>query len=425
MIVKIMENVFDTVKDAVSEIVNGMESKPSRNAIDSVVYAVCIHIKSSIDMSTLDEESSMDIKDHIDGYDDLTNILIHSMLDADLITSNDQNLCGAYYALPTDKNFRALYKKYYSMCHNTARKITRSDELAADTTSLVFEKIYKLSQSNNFVFDYTKPHKSYINMIASNTAKQVLRKNKSLVLPDYIDDTEIISIMQSSKDFHEWYMGQSNPEVNIDMADAVIVLQDQSRFPMFMDNINGIGNKDIGDVYDTSPKAAKTAIHRVRKTLRTKYLAMSAYRDMMIGELSDDYTGKLENYHPDTGKPVWTASMVNGELHGSVIVRDGYEFILSITEYHMGFKHGKYMEFARTTMYDDYSKKRPHGRLGFYDVKVTEGEYCADKPSGKWVMYNEKGKKDRTLEYNPDGTPGLVIFWKNGVCIESRLLSVT
>lgn len=423
MIIKIMENVYDTVKNAVSQFLSEGDDKPDQTKIDAIVYATAIAIKSYVDLDSLDEESSYKIEDHIDNYDMVLDMLIKSVMKSNIIHTKDQNLCGAYYAVPTEKNFNRLYKKYHAMCHRTAHRITKDPDLANDTTSLVFEKIFRLSQSNNFVFDYSKPHRSYISTMVSNTAKQLLRKNRSLVLPEYKDSTDVMAIMQSGMDYQEWNNTKDSTDLTVEMSDVIMSISNQNRFPMFMDSVNGVGNVDIGEQYNTSPKAAKTAIHRVRKTLRKKYASLYAYKLWVNGELDENYTGDLANYHQDTGETIHQLSMINGEIHGDVIRRDAYGFLLSIASYHMGFKHGRYAEFDRVTMYDDKSKKRAYGKLGHYDVKVIEGEYTANKESGIWTMYNA-GKKDRTIEYNDDGTPGIVKFWKNGICVSSKLLSL-
>ncbi|MCS7092692.1 MAG: RNA polymerase sigma factor [Patescibacteria group bacterium] len=85
------------------------------------------------------------------------------------------------------KSFEALVKKYQQPLLRKAKIILKDDEFAKDAVQDTFVKAYK----NLFKFDEKKPFRPWIYKIMTNTAYDIIKKEKKLVaLSDNVPTSE-------------------------------------------------------------------------------------------------------------------------------------------------------------------------------------------------------------------------------------------
>lgn len=169
--------------------------------------------------------------------------------------------------------FEILHKRYRKAIMNFAYRFTGNYETAEDATQDTFIKVYENAQS----YKPTGSTKGWIYTIASNTAKNILRKTGqfqkiSLDTPISYDKGKTIRLIDTFAD------EEKNPEKLIrqkeleeKVQEALKRLPEKYREVLVLCGIEGLSYDEAAEVLDTTPASIGVRLMRAREMMKEMF----------------------------------------------------------------------------------------------------------------------------------------------------------
>lgn len=166
-------------------------------------------------------------------------------------------------------SFEELIQRYETKAHNLAMRLTRNAEDAEEVLQDVFVTVYRKISG----FEGKAKFSSWLYRITVNAAFMKLRKRKqeqSVALDDAVPNYQN---KISSKNAIFGSGGDTltaSSELRDALESAVAKLPDEYRAVFVLRDVDGLSNKEVGDILDLSIPAVKSRLHRSRLMLRKK-----------------------------------------------------------------------------------------------------------------------------------------------------------
>lgn len=180
-----------------------------------------------------------------------------------------------------EASFEEIVRRYETKVHNLAMRLTRNLEDAEEVLQDVFVTVYRKIEG----FEGKAKFSSWLYRITVNAAFMKLRKRRqdqSVALEDLPQHT------QSKIAFNNHYFAPPGDTLAISneirgaLEGAIGRLPEDYRAVFILRDIDGLSNKEVGDILDLSIPAVKSRLHRSRLMLRKKLRRF--YEDYRIQE---------------------------------------------------------------------------------------------------------------------------------------------
>ena len=167
------------------------------------------------------------------------------------------------------QSFEQIVSRYETKVHNLAMRLTRNAEDAEEVLQDVFVTVYRKIDG----FEGKAKFSSWLYRITVNAAFMKLRKRKqdqSISLDDMLPHLQDRSISQKNA-----YGARSdslalNNEIRDALEQAISKLPGDYRAVFVLRDIDGLSNKEVGEILGLSIPAVKSRLHRSRLMLRKR-----------------------------------------------------------------------------------------------------------------------------------------------------------
>jgi len=173
------------------------------------------------------------------------------------------------FRLGNSESFEILLRKYEAKVYNLAIRLTRNTEDAEEVLQDVFVTVYRKIES----FEGKAKFSSWLYRVTVNAAFMKLRKRKqdhSILLDDLISQI-------NNKSLHDVKSSSSKSDymtVSKEMRDmiegAISKLPGDYRAVFILRDIDGLSNKEVGEILNLTIPAVKSRLHRSRLMLRKR-----------------------------------------------------------------------------------------------------------------------------------------------------------
>ena len=166
-------------------------------------------------------------------------------------------------------SFEELIRRYETKAHNLAMRLTRNAEDAEEVLQDVFITVYRKIES----FEGKSKFSSWLYRITVNAAFMKLRKRKqdqSVPLEDLMPHLQNKVLVEKNSYFMQSDSMAMNNEIREALEGAVSKLPDDYRAVFVLRDIDGLSNKEVGDILNLSIPAVKSRLHRSRIMLRKR-----------------------------------------------------------------------------------------------------------------------------------------------------------
>lgn len=166
-------------------------------------------------------------------------------------------------------SFETLVSRYETKVHNLAMRLTRNPEDAEEVLQDVFVTVYRKISG----FEGKAKFSSWLYRITVNAAFMKLRKRKqdqSVSLDDMLPHLQNKAITQRNAFGARSDSLALNNEIRSALEGAIDKLPEEYRAVFVLRDIDGLSNKEVGEILDLSIPAVKSRLHRSRLMLRKK-----------------------------------------------------------------------------------------------------------------------------------------------------------
>lgn len=166
-------------------------------------------------------------------------------------------------------SYEELISRYETKVHNLAMRLTRNSEDAEEVLQDVFLTVYRKIDG----FEGKAKFSSWLYRITVNAAFMKLRKRKqdqSVSLDDMLPHLQNKAITQKTAYGAAGDSLALNNEVREALEGAIHRLPDEYRAVFVLRDIDGLSNKEVGEILNLSIPAVKSRLHRSRLMLRKK-----------------------------------------------------------------------------------------------------------------------------------------------------------
>ncbi len=188
-------------------------------------------------------------------------------------------------------SFEILLNRYEAKAHNLAMRLTRNSEDAEEVLQDVFITVYRKIDG----FEGKAKFSSWLYRITVNAAFMKLRKRKqeqTVSFDDMIPHLQNKAISQQNSFGARSDAMAINNEIREALEQAVGRLPEEYRAVFILRDVDGLSNKEVGEILDLSIPAVKSRLHRSRLMLRRR-----------LRKFYDDYsTERLSCYGPQMMK---------------------------------------------------------------------------------------------------------------------------
>lgn len=168
-----------------------------------------------------------------------------------------------------EKSFEELIKRYETKVHNLAMRLTRNPEDAEEVLQDVFITVYRKVSG----FEGKSQFSSWLYRITVNASFMKLRKNKQeqAISIEDVGQQVYNKPVESGRGFG----AQSDNiaitnEIGEALEGAIAKLPEEYRAVFILRDIDGLSNKEVGEILDLTIPAVKSRLHRSRLMLRKK-----------------------------------------------------------------------------------------------------------------------------------------------------------
>jgi RNA polymerase sigma-70 factor, ECF subfamily len=167
-------------------------------------------------------------------------------------------------------SFEELVRRYETKVYNLAMRLTRNSEDAEEVLQDVFVTIYRKIDG----FEGKAKFSSWMYRITVNAAFMKLRKRRQ---DQTVALEEMLPNLQTQNSFiaHNGFTAPGdcqaiNSEIRIALESSIAKLPDEYRAVFVLRDIDGLSNKEAGDILGLSIPAVKSRLHRSRLMLRKR-----------------------------------------------------------------------------------------------------------------------------------------------------------
>ena len=166
-------------------------------------------------------------------------------------------------------SYEELITRYETKVHNLAMRLTRNSEDAEEVLQDVFVTVYRKIDG----FEGKAKFSSWLYRITVNAAFMKLRKRKqdqSVSLDDMLPHLQNKAISQKNAfGAHSDSLALNN-EIRMALEGSIQKLPDDYRAVFVLRDIDGLSNKEVGEILNLSIPAVKSRLHRSRLMLRKR-----------------------------------------------------------------------------------------------------------------------------------------------------------
>ena len=166
-------------------------------------------------------------------------------------------------------SFEELISRYETKVHNLAMRLTRNSEDAEEVIQDVFVTVYRKIDS----FEGKAKFSSWLYRITVNAAFMKLRKRRqdqSIPLEDLMPHMQNKITTQPNGFGARCDSLAMNNEIKEALEGAITKLPEDYRAVFVLRDIDGLSNKEVGQILDLSIPAVKSRLHRSRLMLRKR-----------------------------------------------------------------------------------------------------------------------------------------------------------
>lgn len=166
-------------------------------------------------------------------------------------------------------SYEELVNRYETKVHNLAMRLTRNAEDAEEVLQDVFVTVYRKIEG----FEGKAKFSSWLYRITVNAAFMKLRKRKqdqSISLDDMLPHIQNKAITQRNAFGARSDSLALNNEIRDALEQAISKLPEDYRAVFILRDIDGLSNKEVGEILSLSIPAVKSRLHRSRLMLRRR-----------------------------------------------------------------------------------------------------------------------------------------------------------
>lgn len=165
--------------------------------------------------------------------------------------------------------FDILVRRYESKAFNLAMSFTRNQEDAEEVLQDVFVTVYRKIDG----FQGKSAFSSWLYRITVNASFMKLRKNKqdkSMAVEEITPAMESAWMEKDARSTRSCEDNAANDELKSMLSKAINKLPDEYRAVFILRDVDGLSNKETGEILDLTVPAVKSRLHRARLMLRKK-----------------------------------------------------------------------------------------------------------------------------------------------------------
>ncbi|MCB0338167.1 MAG: sigma-70 family RNA polymerase sigma factor [Bdellovibrionales bacterium] len=184
------------------------------------------------------------------------------------LTPSDKELVAQFRKGSMDA-FQELIQRYETKAFNLAMSLTRNVEDAEEVLQDVFLTVYRKIDG----FQGKSAFSSWLYRITVNAAFMKLRKrkqNQTIAVEEISPALESNWIEKSDRAHIGSDMLAINNELRTVLNSAISRLPEEYRTVFMLRDVDGLSNKEVGEILDLSIPAVKSRLHRSRLMLRKK-----------------------------------------------------------------------------------------------------------------------------------------------------------
>lgn len=166
-------------------------------------------------------------------------------------------------------SFEQIISRYETKVHSLAMRLTRNTEDAEEVLQDVFVTVYRKIEG----FEGKSKFSSWLYRITVNAAFMKLRKRKqdqSVSLDDMCQHAQNKALNIEERPSERSDIVLLNKEVKEAVESAISRLPEEYRAVFVLRDVDGLSNKEVGEILDLSIPAVKSRLHRSRLMLRRK-----------------------------------------------------------------------------------------------------------------------------------------------------------
>ncbi len=163
-------------------------------------------------------------------------------------------------------SFEELTRRYETKAHNLAMRLTRNPEDAEEVLQDVFVTVYRKIES----FEGKAKFSSWLYRITVNAAFMKLRKRRqeqSVAFEDLTPNVQNKALGSQGGVSAFCDSLAVNNEIRMALDGAINKLPDEYRAVFILRDIDGLSNKEVGQILSLSIPAVKSRLHRSRLML--------------------------------------------------------------------------------------------------------------------------------------------------------------
>lgn len=166
-------------------------------------------------------------------------------------------------------SYETLISRYETKVHNLALRLTRNSEDAEEVLQDVFLTVFRKIDG----FQGKAKFSSWLYRITVNAAFMKLRKRKqdrTVSFEDMLPNLQNRAISNQNAFGASGDYQAINKEIRFFLEQAIAKLPEEYRAVFVLRDIDGLSNKEVGEILGLSIPAVKSRLHRSRLMLRKK-----------------------------------------------------------------------------------------------------------------------------------------------------------
>lgn len=347
-----------------------------------------------------------------------------------------QKIATNYFKDKSEKNFNAYYKCFYDVVRNSSMRVLKDEENTMENVNTIFMRMH---QNTSYVFDASKSHIGYLNLISKHSAMQMRNKATSskLVLEStlcpYVDDDDsglldviefnsVLDVLDEEEDNVDYV------EINKDnLHEAIKHISKMEDKNLFVDSIVSEIFKDVyNDIEDETQK------NRAIKDLES-LAALFAQHGIDLPRHRQSYEDIAKKYGLNTVSALKTRvcrykKSIKNKIENNGLTKEYHDNgnLKSLYTIIDGLKQGKHFEYYKTgeIRYEcEYCNGKLHGGyIEYYKNKIIKSTGCYElgEKIGNWVDFDKTGAIDTKYDFYV-GSAYFEVF-ENGEVVERGIL---
>lgn len=201
----------------------------------------------------------------------------------DITQLDDQELVERFSKKSCELSFIELTERYKTKAYNLCMHLTKNKEDAEEVLQDVFATVYRKIDS----FEGQSKFSSWLFRITVNAAYMKLRKRKQDRTVSWEDMLPTISNQALNDNAYGARTDDFaiNNQIRVALQDALLKIPEEYRAVFILRDIDGLPNKDVGEILNLSIPAVKSRLHRSRTMLKKRLKRF--YEDYSAGSIKE------------------------------------------------------------------------------------------------------------------------------------------